>query len=187
MQSEIQLPKYWIWEDGLSHELCNMAIADLEKSNKMTGKIHGSEEETVDLNIRDSKIFFPELNYWLEGILFNYATYANINANWNYSVDKAEGVQLTEYGQKGHYDWHEDWNPFDGKPLIRKLSVVCLLTDPSEFEGGDFEFKSHNGGVVPLKKGSVVVFPSFLSHRVAPVISGKRISAVTWILGKNTL
>lgn len=188
MQPTTSMDKYWIWENGLSDELCNMAISDMGKANKSNGTIGSPSKEVVNVDIRDSNVFFPGLNYWLEGILFNYAIYANISAKWNYSVNKAECVQLTEYGEKGHYDWHEDWHPFvENSHEIRKLSVVCLLSDPSEFEGGSFEFKEENGGVVPLRKGSVVVFPSFLTHRVATVLSGKRISAVSWILGKNTL
>ena len=33
-------------------------------------------------------------------------------------------------------------------------------------------------------KGSIVVFPSFVFHRVRPVITGTRYSLVCWNLGK---
>jgi PKHD-type hydroxylase len=35
-----------------------------------------------------------------------------------------------------------------------------------------------------LPKGSVVVFPSFVWHRVKPVTKGKRYSLVMWSAGK---
>ena len=35
-----------------------------------------------------------------------------------------------------------------------------------------------------LPKGSIIVFPSHLWHRVRPVTSGTRYSLVTWNLGK---
>jgi PKHD-type hydroxylase len=59
-----------------------------------------------------------------------------------------------------------------------------LLSDPSEFEGGEFQFQENES--VKMKKGSVIAFPSFLKHQVTPVTSGKRYSAVCWINGPRT-
>lgn len=178
---------YWYWEKGLSENLCDLAVSEMNDMDKKEAKI-GNDDGGIDKNIRISKCVFPDENYWLEGILLNYALYANINAGWNYSVDMSEKIQLTEYTETGHYDWHEDWNPYvyPGFP-VRKLSIVCMLSDPSDFEGGQLEFKPCYGGVIPLKKGSVVVFPSHVSHRVTPVTSGIRRTAVSWIKGKMTL
>ena len=95
---------------------------------------------------------------------------------------------------------HDSWNkPYD-KPnepnshgKIRKLSVTVSLSDETEYEGGDFEFDFRNndkGANQPLickeikPKGSIVVFPSFVWHRVKPVISGTRYSLVMWNLGQ---
>ena len=36
-----------------------------------------------------------------------------------------------------------------------------------------------------LPKGSIIVFPSFLWHRVKPVIKGTRYSLVLWNLGRQ--
>jgi PKHD-type hydroxylase len=69
--------------------------------------------------------------------------------------------------------------------LVRKVSTVCLLNDPSEFEGGEFELEGDR--VFKMKQGSVISFPSFLRHRVKPVTSGNRMSAVCWILGDKVL
>jgi PKHD-type hydroxylase len=38
---------------------------------------------------------------------------------------------------------------------------------------------------VPKKKGAVVLFPSFILHRVTPVTSGLRRSAVLWVGGSH--
>ena len=35
------------------------------------------------------------------------------------------------------------------------------------------------------KKGSLILFPAYLGHRVRPVTSGVRYSIVTWILGNS--
>lgn len=185
----MNIAPHWFWDKGLSDTLCDLAISDMNSKNKVQGSVGDSyDEPNIDAKIRDSKCVFFEQNYWLEGILFNFAMYANKSAGWNYSIDESEVVQLSEYSVGGHYDWHEDWSPlvYPGFP-IRKLSVVCLLSDPSEFEGGSLEFESFRGGKIDMKKGSVIVFPSFLRHRVNPVTSGIRRSAVIWLRGKNTL
>jgi PKHD-type hydroxylase len=37
--------------------------------------------------------------------------------------------------------------------------------------------------VIPRGKGNVVIFPSFLLHRVVPLTSGNRKSLVLWVGG----
>jgi PKHD-type hydroxylase len=73
--------------------------------------------------------------------------------------------------------------------------VTCVLNDPCEFEGGDLEFdarnyspdkrneKEHVIKLKDVKKGSVIVFPSFIFHRVKPVTKGVRYSLVVWNRG----
>ena len=69
---------------------------------------------------------------------------------------------------------------------VRKISMSIILND--NFEGGAFEFASYTKEVctiTPIKAtaGSVLVFPSGMEHRVAPVTKGVRYSLVNWFLG----
>jgi PKHD-type hydroxylase len=85
-------------------------------------------------------------------------------------------------------------DPLHGK--IRKLSVTISLSDPKTYKGGELEFDFRNkdnskNGVSNIqeckeikRKGSVVVFPSHLWHRVKPVTKGIRYSLVVWNLGE---
>ena len=79
---------------------------------------------------------------------------------------------------------------------VRKLSVTCQLTDGSEYKGGEleFDFRDYNPNMRDeskhlvqakeiLPKGSIIVFPSYLWHRVKPVTKGVRYSLVVWNLG----
>ena len=79
---------------------------------------------------------------------------------------------------------------FEGK--IRKLSSIINLSKPSDYEGGDLEFdfrnltkESSNIKVCDQIKeqGSIVVFPSFIHHRVTPITKGTRHSLVSWTVG----
>ncbi|MDB2656544.1 2OG-Fe(II) oxygenase [Crocinitomicaceae bacterium] len=66
----------------------------------------------------------------------------------------------------------------------RKLSVTVQLSDPDEYEGGDLEFMiNHKTVKAPRKKGTIVVFPSFIMHRVTPITKGTRQSIVGWVSG----
>jgi len=58
----------------------------------------------------------------------------------------------------------------------------------SSFDGGAFEFASYNREeceITPIEAtaGSVIVFPSSMEHRVAPITKGIRYSVVCWFLG----
>lgn len=109
-----------------------------------------------------------------------------------FQVDLTEfdGFQFSKYEVGGHYHWHIDTiNEPPNARLHRKLSVSVILTDPTEYEGG--ELLLNRGGdqakadsMKPMK-GDVVVFYSFLPHMVAPVTKGTRLTLVTWVLGEK--
>ena len=103
-----------------------------------------------------------------------------------------EILQIARYHTGHFYKWHTD----GGGREYRKLSMSCLLNDPSEFEGGEMEFKMpdrfHPGGivmegqktVVKLKKDHPILFMPNVEHQVLPVLEGHRDSLVVWFLQK---
>lgn len=95
-----------------------------------------------------------------------------------------EPLQFTEYSNPGDfYDQHHDKLYYS---LSRKLSVVVQLTDPDQYEG--CELKLNTGGefqTAPKTLGSVIIFPSYLLHKITPLMSGTRHSLVAWIAGPN--
>jgi len=162
------------------------------------------EEEVVDLKKkRNSNIVWLN-DKWIYKEVHPYIYEANKKAGWNFDWDFSESCQFTKYKLNQYYDWHCDsWNVPYNKPedlnshgKIRKLSVTCQLTDGSEYTGGDLQFdcrnydppmRDENKHVLTVKeilpKGSIVVFPSFVWHRVQPVTKGTRYSLVIWNLG----
>jgi PKHD-type hydroxylase len=108
-----------------------------------------------------------------------------------YDVEGFENFQYTVYRSKDkqHYDWHIDAGN-TSSPFERKISASLILTDPSKYEGGEFECVM-NGRVdepfvAKAEIGDVIFFDSRMPHRVRPVTSGVRKSLVCWIMGKNT-
>ena len=159
-----------------------------------------NNKEIEDLKqIRDSNVVW--LNEpWIYKEIHPYIHLANKKAGWNFEWDWSENCQFTKYKLNQYYDWHCDSNYFtyqDNKNQntygkIRKLSLTCQLTDGNEYEGGELEFDTRSYDprekkIISCKdilpKGSIVVFPSFVWHRVKPVTKGIRHSLVMWNLG----
>ena len=90
---------------------------------------------------------------------------------------------IYESANQGHYDWHHDvhWSSQDLQD--RKLSVTLQLSDPTSYQGGLFEFDEVKTTADFSTKGSVLVFPSYLSHKVHPVTAGERHALVAWFFG----
>ena len=136
---------------------------------------------------------------WIYREIQPYINQANSSAGWNFQWDWSEQIQFTKYKVNGYYDWHcdsffkphEDKNDLNFFGKIRKLSVTCQLTDGADYEGGELEFQPRNEEdpnlTVQCKeilpKGSIIVFPSHVWHRVKPITKGTRYSLVLWNLG----
>ncbi len=67
--------------------------------------------------------------------------------------------------------------------MDRKLSVIIQLSDSDEYIGGNFEFDEIKTNVDFQPQRTVIIFPSYLRHRVSPVTFGTRRSLVTWYYG----
>ena len=198
---------YWYFQSAIPPKICD-DIIEYGKSQQeqiaLTGDYDPNtigEKDIKDVSKkRKSNIVWMD-DPWIYKEIHPFVHAANQNAGWNFQWDFSESCQFTKYKLNQFYDWHCDsWNkPYD-KPnepnthgKIRKLSVTVSLSDETEYEGGDFEFdfrSSDDGSNQPQickeikPKGSVVVFPSFVWHRVKPVISGTRYSLVMWNLGQ---
>ena len=67
------------------------------------------------------------------------------------------------------------------------MSVTIQLSDPKDYEGGEFEFESGIDQLPPehTEKGTVLIFPSFYKHQVRPITKGTRHALVSWIEGPH--
>ena len=95
-----------------------------------------------------------------------------------------EIAQFTEYPKGGFYDWHMDAEMnCQFEPPVRKISMTILLSDPSEFTGGDLEFMAEGNKPPQLLQGQAIFFCSLIRHRVNKVKKGMRRSLVMWFGG----
>lgn len=172
-----------IWYIGsVPSDVCDIAIEEFMQIQPQEAAM-GTSGEHQDKSQRDTILRFAPEGHWLGGILAEHGKIANKYSGWNYNITEHENLQYGSYGPNGHYDWHTDTFPLSGLPIERKVSVVCLMSDPSEYEGGDLQIKLYQEYTADLKKGDMIAFPSMLEHRVIPVKSGIRNSAVVWLNG----
>ena len=191
---------YWFFKKALSHRFCDAVIKrGLEKKPKL-GTVGRGDDKIKDFKkTRNSNIVWLN-DSWIYKEVHPYIRLANKNAGWNYDWDYTESCQFTKYSKNQFYDWHIDsWNnpyntPGDLKKhnKNRKLSVTISLSDSSDYEGGELEFDCGSvkkKRIIKCKeiksKGSIVIFPSFIWHRVKPVKKGIRYSLVMWNLGPS--
>lgn len=172
-----------IWYLGkLDTNVCDQAIQEL-KALPMSDAGMGIDGSVKSASQRNTDVVFAPFDFWLGRDMEQFAAVANSECKWGYEIPNREAIQFAQYGVGQHYDWHVDYFPLAGQETDRKVSVVCLLNDPGEFEGGVFQVRLYSEFTAPLEKGSIIAFPSILEHRVTPVTSGVRYSATMWFHG----
>ena len=204
-----ELPCFII-NEVLNPEECDKLVEDQKDNLETAG--HQWNGETVvgeHTNIRDSRTAWF-INQGLSELIRSCVDIVNYEAGWRYDIVDHETFQFTEYTKGQHYSWHTDGpgcchnaarksSMFHNKDTleytrqtnllgtVRKISVSGILND--DYEGGELQFRtlSSMGEVeessVVCKKGDVVVFPSYINHRVKPVTKGVRYSVVAWYGG----
>lgn len=182
--------KYAIWDGVFNEEELEKICQYCKTFEMIDGQV--SEKGEVREKTRISKtVFFgkyPE-NQWIFDRL-NY-TIEKVNEDFfNFDLNGYESIQYSEYDGKrlGKYDFHMDMTfGIQDKPIQpRKISVVMMLSDQSEYEGGEFLIncdQEDNAETVEMIKGRIVVFPSYMIHKVNPTTSGIRKSLVIWVKG----
>ena len=166
-------------------EQCNMIIDAGLKQPKQDGQVGGGSTGTVDTKTRLSHISWipfnalPEMYKILDRVMHQ----TNGNHFGFENMQITEFAQFTEYSNGGFYDWHIDSDVnCANEPPVRKISMTCLLSHESEFEGGGLELMSEGKFARP-KQGHAIFFASFIRHRVVPVTKGTRRSLVMWFGG----
>lgn len=178
---------FYQFNSYFSEKFCNEVISYMNEKKLNKGKI-GNDD--LDIKTRNSDIIFFNED-WLNKEIQPLIKIANMES-WDFQIDSYEAVQFTKYGPDQHYTWHTDCFAIENlKTKIRKISVIIALNDGKNYSGGDVllqnmdvfnDEKIFNCDVLK-NVGSVIVFPSFVLHRVMPITSGVRYSLVNWFKG----
>jgi PKHD-type hydroxylase len=196
----------------LSEEVLNTLNDDIEAGvgDKVLGEAgvgtDANNPNMVNKQVRDTKVAWMPTTHWIAPYLMYYVDRAN-RENFRFDITTIDGesMQYTVYGPGKFYSWHRDDSlseksmfvapngtgqrlditSNDSHDMCRKLSFSLLLSDPDEYEGGQFQMMGYNNKMyeVPQEKGLLVIFDSTTLHRVRPVKKGTRKSLVGWVVG----
>jgi PKHD-type hydroxylase len=174
------------YEQIIPEKLIDLMVEELPKYDESYAEAHIGDRQSGALfeNQRNSKVSWMYEDDWVSSMFAHYFHLAN-KEYWEYDLNCLDGIQITKYDVGDHYTWHSDYGTAEDNRYTRKLSATLLVTDPSEYEGGELEFIDYHNNLVvsPSIKGTMIVFDSRIPHRVRPVTKGTRISLVTWMLG----
>lgn len=154
------MPSAVVLENHLSVDECEQILSTFKRL-PMHG-FHGCNAYTRDLPrpldaclkpIHDAALFVNDA-------FFNFDVYADEPAAW-----------LQTYHAGNDYQRHTDAGPGQS----RKLTAVAMLTDRRDYAGGSLVFDVGQTEIAaPATRGTVLVFPGWVSHRVTPVDHGTR-------------
>lgn len=177
----------------LNEDFCNRVISELSPLATTNSSIGLIQNLNIDTKSRRSKIVFIHSNEEKYKYIFDVFWQTAIESNRNFfgfEISKLDYIQFSSYNSSdlGEYKAHRDVFWLNNDPFYhRKLSGMVQLSDPNDYEGGDFEITDHvKEKPTPediRNRGSVVYIPSFIEHKVNPVTKGIRYSLVAWFDG----
>lgn len=193
----VQSVSFLLMENFLSTAECEWLV-NYGSQQKLAKGLNRNQTET---HYRSSNIAFLELVSevdWLKDKIINKILPVN-NKYMKWNLTHLDRFQYTTYDKDDYLTAHND-DYFDylvspDSPeqdlWIRKLSVSILLSDPSEYDGGELEIQAPRGTSempydkrkIKPPKGTAIIFPSFYIHEVHKVTKGHRRALVAWFFG----
>jgi PKHD-type hydroxylase len=177
-----------VFTDEMISNLENMVHSNYKFEKGTTGIPQlGTVTNSKETNNRDIAYIEPNIEtQWLYELLFPLSLEANKQL-FQFDIDiVTDPIHYVIYPEDGgHLDWHMDVGAYAVNK--RKLAMTVQLSDSSDYDGGDFEIwlgSKDKFVTVPREKGDVIIFPSFLMHRVKPITRGQRKCLVFWTGGK---
>jgi hypothetical protein len=179
-----EIEECYMVRDAVTPAFCDKLIEEyskpeVEKELPFIGQ--GRDlEQNINLDIRNVQRLQLPLYAGIGATL----TAIGLNVNndiWKYHITHSNQAEFLMYDVKGKYETHVD-TFHQHSNETRKLTILVFLND--DFEGGKFYIQNSHKRLYPeQKKGTVLIFPSFMPHGVEPITKGVRYSIVTWMVG----
>lgn len=166
------------YEKAMPKAFCDYVLDSIDWGVAADATVYKDDGAELKEEFRRANIISQDLMSPVGSVCKNYLIEGNRQAQWVGTICGFDVVQIVRYEEGGHYTWHHDvLPPQDG--IVRGVSFVMLLNDPSEFEGGLLQIKDKSDNLLK-NQGDIVVFDSKANHRVTPVAKGVRYTAVCW-------
>lgn len=177
----------WAYTTGVFTNEEIDAINKSSKSDSDLGKVGDIENVKQKLDYRNSTISNLKSSDNENDWIFQKITTAVLNINkqfWNFDINRIETLQYSVYDEGQFYKRHIDSMYVAPNNSTRKLSFSILLSDVSDYDGGDLMLYTHEKPeILPKEKGTIIFFPSYTLHEVTKVTRGSRKALVGWVTG----
>lgn len=179
------LNRHFVQRDsGLTGEEIDRVRAYGDALTTRPVKLYGEHNET---HVKASGADFPlnDETRWLYEKMTEAARFINARFFQYDLTGFHENFYFLSYEAPGeHFNWHVDIGGLT--PAPRKLSLTLQLSDPSEYEGGDFDvLVATDHQRAEKARGLITAFPSYKIHRVTPVTAGRRRALTMFLVGPN--
>tara|TARA_B100000459_G_C8500355_1_gene167068 strand:+ start:64 stop:666 length:603 start_codon:yes stop_codon:yes gene_type:complete len=179
------LANYVIEQNCLSPEECLLIKKYCVKELTVAQIAHPTKKGEIKEGVRKAKACFifrdkgvyvqnEELKLAIDKVIWMVCSIAD--EMFRCPLNHVEPIQFGQYKEGNFYDWHMDAGP----EVCRDISASVFLDDPENYEGGDFQFFTNSLKKPDQTQGSLIVFPSLMTHSVAPITKGARHSLVVW-------
>jgi PKHD-type hydroxylase len=180
------LVPFYLRSAAFSSDWCDAVIERAKKLPLESALIADAvAKETLDQIRKTKMVRFDPLGREQDIIHDIAPRVARANMVYSYDLTVIDTLHYLEYSgeENSFYRWHSDAG-YAPPYCCRKLSIIIQLSDPSDYEGGTFEFFTVDSpGADFLARGSLLIFPSHHVHQVQPVVKGTRSSLVGWAQG----
>jgi hypothetical protein len=121
---------------------------------------------------------------WIEKRLAELAFETN-NASFNFALSGLKDLQILECGENSSIDWHMDIGK--GIPATRKITIITLLTERTDYEGGIItnSLTKPPPEILPQEQGTMLLIPSFWPYTLEPVTKGSLYMLMAWMHGDS--
>jgi PKHD-type hydroxylase len=163
-----------------NEEECRQIASICESNRSNILKDSPAPNKKAKTHVTDTDLFGDLLKKY-----FKYTHEINRNFfGFDLFQDPPLGINYNVYsGTDNEYPYHRDCNT-PGSSSDSKLTAILNISDNS-YKGGEFfMFFGHDLLIEEINRpGTLLVFPSFVFHKVSPVTEGCRKTISTWCQG----
>ena len=178
----------FIYPHEIGEDVCERIIRLASNEWESSEVENDLGSDVLDTSLRKSEVFWTS-EEWLRTLVWSYMDAYNEVSGLSYDIRSVEPLQVTKYVVGGFYDFHIDGfgsSKWEVGGSVRKLSMTIELSE--DYEGGEFQVARCRKGRIEIEtidkeRGTVILFPSVLEHRVLHVTQGVRYSLVAWFTG----
>lgn len=179
---------FWTWNNVFPQNEVKKLNKFIEKNlDKKETQEHGARDIAGHNHkqLKTSWIFYHKLEHHLKDVIPNALSVNHHYFGFDlYPLLKNDYLNYNIYDpvKEDNYDWHIDGSKSDVYDL--KLTILINLSE-KKYKGGEFLIFNQCPFIVDSfsKAGDVIMFPSFLNHKVNPVKNNERRSLSIFLKG----